>query len=240
MAFEEALALGIHYVETDVHLTEDGVLVAHHDDTVDRTTNGIGRIADRTYADLARLDAGYRFTFDGNHFPFRGEGLTIPTLADVFALSSRLRLNVELKPKGRHAVRRLWEFVDQRGLHDRILVAAENDVQVRRFRRYSAARVATSAGRTEAFRFWAMTRLGLDRVHPVAFDALQVPVTYKGLTVIDKSFIRAAHRHGLQVHAWTIDEPSEMRRLLNLGVDGIMSDLPERLSPLKARRTEPF
>jgi glycerophosphoryl diester phosphodiesterase len=240
MAFEESLALGITYLETDVHMTSDGVLVAHHDETVDRTTNSSGRIEDFAYSDLVRLDAGYRFTFDGKDFPFRGEGLFIPTLSDVFALSSRLRLNVEIKARGRHVVRKLWEFVDQRGLHDRILVAAEQDVQVQRFRRYSAERVATSAGRAEAFRFWGMARLGLDRLHPVAFDALQVPISYRGLTVIDRRFVRAAHRHGLQVHAWTIDDPSEMRRLLNLGVDGIISNHPERLAALKPRPSHPF
>jgi glycerophosphoryl diester phosphodiesterase len=240
LAFEESLALGITYLETDVHMTRDGVLVAHHDETVDRTTNGRGRIEDFDYADLSRLDAGYRFSFDGEHFPFRGEGLFVPTLSDVFALSGKLRLNVEIKARGRGIARRLWEFVDQRGLHDRILVAAENDVQVRRFRRYSAERVATSAGQKEALKFWAMAKVGLDRIHPVAFDALQVPATYKRLTVIDKTFVRAAHRHGLQVHAWTIDDPSEMRRLLNIGVDGIISNHPERLASLKARPTGPF
>src|SRR5262249_22555462 len=148
--------------------------------------------------------------------------------------------NVEIKARGRAIVRRLWEFVDQRGLHDRILVAAENDVQVRRFRHYSAERVATSAGRQEALRFWAMAKLGLDRFHPVAYDALQVPVDYRGLTVVDRPFVRAAHRHGLQVHAWTIDDPSEMRRLLNLGVDGIISNHPERLASLKPGATGPF
>jgi glycerophosphoryl diester phosphodiesterase len=234
VAFEESLALGITYLETDVHMTRDGVLVAHHDETVDRTTNGRGRVEDFLYSDLSRLDAGYRFTFDGEDFPFRGEGIVVPTLSDVFALSSRLRLNVEIKARGRAIVRRLWQFIDQRGLHDRILVAAESDIQVRRFRRYSAERVATSAGRNEALRFWAMAKVGLDRVHPVAYDALQVPATYKTLTVIDKAFVRAAHRHGLQVHAWTIDDPSEMRRLLNLGVDGIISNHPERLASLKA------
>jgi glycerophosphoryl diester phosphodiesterase len=240
LAFEESLALGITYLETDVHMTRDGVLVAHHDDTVDRTTNGRGRVEDFAYSDLSRLDAGYRFTVDGETYPLRGEGLYVPTLSDVFALSSKLRLNVEIKARGRAIVRRLWEFIDQRGLHDRILVAAENDVQVRRFRRYSAERVATSAGRREALRFWAMAKLGLDRIHPVAYDALQVPVSYRGLTVVDRSFVRAAHRHGLQVHAWTIDDPSEMRRLLNLGVDGLISNHPERLASLKPGPPGPF
>jgi glycerophosphoryl diester phosphodiesterase len=226
--------MGVRFLETDVHATRDGVLVAHHDDTVDRTTDGSGRITDMRYAELATLDAGYRFTRDGTSHPYRGTGLTIPTLLSVFALSTRARLNVEIKPKGRDAVRLLWELIDAHGLYDRILVAAENDRQVKRFRRLSGGRVATSAGARETFGFFAASRLGMERLLTLPYDALQVPVRYKGVTIVDRALIHAAHRNGIQVHVWTIDEPSEMRRLLNLGADGIMSDYPDRLSSLAA------
>jgi glycerophosphoryl diester phosphodiesterase len=233
-AFEESLALGIRFLETDVHETRDGVLVAHHDERVDRTTNGTGAIKDMRYAELLRLDAGYQFTRDGQTFPCRGKGYVIPQLIEVFNLSVRARLNVEIKPPGRRVVRKLWELVDHHGLYDRILVAAENDRQVRRFRRISGGRVATSSGRRETLRFWAASRLGVERLLPLPFDALQVPPEYKGLTVVDPKLVRAAHRNGIQVHVWTIDEPSEMRRLLNIGVDGLMSDRPDRLAALAA------
>jgi glycerophosphoryl diester phosphodiesterase len=242
-AFEESLALGVRFLETDVRETRDGVLVAHHDERVDRTTNGSGRIQDMRYAELLRLDAAYHFTRDGQTFPCRGKGLTIPTLLEVFGLSSGARLNVEIKPPGRRVVRRLWELIDNHGFYDRILVAAENDQQVRRFRRVSGGRVATSSGRRETLRFWAASRLGVERLLPLPFDALQVPTTFKGLTVVDRKLIGAAHRSGIQVHVWTIDEPPEMRRLLNLGVDGLMSDRPDRLaalaSVLAGRRERP-
>ena len=231
-AFEESLALGVRFLETDVHETRDGVLVAHHDERVDRTTNGSGRIQDMRYAELLRLDAAYHFTRDRQTFPCRGKGHTIPTLLEVFGLSSRARLNVEIKPSGRRVVRKLWELIDNHGFYDRILVAAETDQQVRRFRRVSGGRVATSSGRRETLRFWAASRLGVERLLPLPFDALQVPTMYKGLTVVDRKLIRAAHRCGIQVHVWTIDEPPEMRRLLNLGVDGLMSDRPDRLAAL--------
>jgi glycerophosphoryl diester phosphodiesterase len=232
VAFEESLALGIRFLESDVHVTQDGVLVLHHDERVDRTTNGSGRIQDMRYAELLRLDAGYRFTRDGQTHPCRGQGLTIPRLLDVFALPGRPQLNVEIKPKERRAARQLWELIDGHGFHDRILVAAENDRQVRRFRRYSGGRVATSAGHREALKFWAASRIGVERLLSLPFDALQVPTTFKGLTVVDDRFVRAAHRNGIQVHVWTVDEPPEMRRLLTLGVDGLMSDRPDRLSAL--------
>lgn len=234
LAFREALALGIVFLETDVHVTRDGTLVVHHDERVERTTNGSGRIRDMRYAELARLDAGHWFSDGKGDYPYRGKGLTIPTLAEVFDLSSVARLNVELKSRGRSATKRLWQFIENHGVHDRILVASERDRGIKRFRRISAERVATSASMREAFGFWLAVRARADRFFAVPFDALQVPPTYRGLTVVDRGFIRAAHRHGVQVHVWTLDEPSEIRRMLNLGVDGIMTDRPDRLANLSA------
>jgi glycerophosphoryl diester phosphodiesterase len=236
-AFRGALELGIQFLETDVHLTRDGILVAHHDDTVDRTTNGSGKIRDLLYSEIARFDAGYRFTEDGKTFPARGKGLKIPMLDEVFGLSPVVRVNVEIKPPGKAAAKKLWEFVDRKSLYDRILVAATEDIQVRRFRRYSSERVATAASRREALVFWMATRAHVSRFLPAAYDALQVPATQAGLTVVDRNFIVAAHRHGIQVHVWTVDESPEIRRLLNLGVDGIMSDRPDRLAALPTFRT---
>jgi len=228
-AFENALSLGVTFWETDVHATRDGTLVVHHDERVDRTTNGSGNIRDMRYAELARLDAAYHFTDDLGGQPYRGKGFKIPTLAEVFDLSPLSRLNVEIKPPGRSVVRRMWQFIDHWGVHDRILVAAERDSTIKHFRRYSAERVATSASRREVFRFWLAVRARADRFLPPTFDALQVPPTFRALTVVDRPIVRAAHRHGVQVHVWTLDAPSEIRRLLNIGVDGVMSDRPDRL-----------
>jgi glycerophosphoryl diester phosphodiesterase len=232
LAFEESLALGIHFLETDVHATRDGVLVLHHDERVDRTTNGSGLIRDMHYAELSRLDAGYRFTRDGQTFPCRGQHLKIPSLLDVFLLSEDARLNVEIKASEKNIAEQLWNLIDSHGFYDRILVAAEDDRQVQRFRRCSGGRVATSAGRREALKFWALSRIGMERLLSLPFDALQVPTTFKRLVVVDDKLVRAAHRNGIQIHVWTVDEPAEMRRLLNVGVDGLMSDRPDRLSAL--------
>jgi glycerophosphoryl diester phosphodiesterase len=229
VAFEGSLSMGTRYLETDVHATRDGVLVAHHDEYVDGTTNGTGRIRDMRYAELVRLDAGYRFTKDGHSFPFRGQGVTIPALHEVFALSTRARVNVEIKPEDESIAHRLWHLIESHGLHDRILVASSQDHQVKRFRRCSLARVATSASMREALEFWLATRLGLNRAIAPSFDALQVPRRYRGLTVVDRKFVRAAHGRGIQVHVWTIDDPEEMKALIEMGVDGIMSDRPDSL-----------
>lgn len=232
LAFRGALELGLTFIETDVHLTRDGVLVVHHDATVDRTTNGSGPIAGMTLAEVRALDAGYRFEDAEGGFPQRARGLTVPTLDEAFDLSTAARFNVELKTAGEAGVRALWNLIEARGIHDRILVAAEVHPTVRDFRRTAGGRVATSASRREALLFLAASRLSLDGALPFPFDALQLPVRHLGLQVIDRRLIQAAHRRGVQVHAWTIDDPNEMRALLDLGVDGLMSDRPDHLAQL--------
>ncbi len=228
-AFRQALALGIRFIETDLHMTRDGVIVVSHDERLERCTDGHGRIAEHRLAELRSFDAGYRFSPDGRSFPARGKGDCIPTLEEVVELSPELHLNVEVKQRWPSMLRPLWDFIRTRGLEERFLVAAAQDPLVREFRGVSGGRVATSAGRSEVLAFWAAARAGLDRVLPVGYDALQVPVKAGILTVIEEGLLRAAHRRGLHVHAWTIDEQVEMDRLLDLGVDGIMSDRPDRL-----------
>lgn len=228
LAFQNAIDLGYRYIETDIHLTADGHLVIFHDDTVDRTTNGTGRVRDFTFAELQALDAGYAFAADKG-YPYRGRGAKVPALIDALALHPDLRLNLEIKPHDLRVVNALWELIERERLHDRVLVASANTEMVRAFRRLCRHKVATSASEQEIFRFWLQARAGFARFASIDFDALQVPPTHQSLTVITKRFVEMAHHHGVQVHAWTIDEPEEMRRLLELGVDAIMSDEPETL-----------
>jgi len=230
LAFQGAVQLGYRYLETDLHTTRDGVLVTIHDETVDRTTNGSGPVHALTLAELKRLDAGYRFSPDaGQTFPFRGQGATIPTLAEVVAAFPDVRLNVDMKQRQPSLVEALVRFIEERQFHQRILVASFYDQTLREFRRRINGRVATSAASWETRLFWLAARLGLTRLLRPAYDALQVPSREGLLTVVDRRFVQAAHRLGLQVHVWTVDEPQEMRRLLHLGVDGLMTDRPDLL-----------
>ncbi|MEZ4250424.1 MAG: glycerophosphodiester phosphodiesterase [Polyangiales bacterium] len=228
-AFEQAYGLGFRWIETDVHLSADGTIVVHHDPTLDRTTNARGRLRERTLAELRTLDAGYRFTRDGRTYPFRDRGLTIPTLEEALALAPDLRLNLEMKGDDPELPKALFEFLEHHGLRDRVLVAAANDAMTERFRTYAGDRYATSPGIRGIVRFWAAVRARADRLLDVRFDALQVPPRHGVLTVVEPRFVEAAHRRGLKVHVWTIDDPAEMRRLAALGVDGVMSDRPEAL-----------
>ncbi|HGG57504.1 MAG TPA: glycerophosphodiester phosphodiesterase [Nannocystis exedens] len=229
-AFKRAVEAGFHHLETDVHLTRDGELVTVHDPTVERTTDGVGLVRTFTLAELRRLDAGYRFTVDGSTFPYRGMGIRIPTLAQVLEIDPKVRVNIEIKERDPTALRAVWGFIQHHRAFDRVLVASEHASVVAAFRELSRGRVATSAGSAEILRFWLATRLRLGPRKRPAFDALQVPARHGPLTVVDAAFLRNAHRHGLDVHVWTIDDETEMRRLLALGVDALMSDYPERLA----------
>jgi glycerophosphoryl diester phosphodiesterase len=238
LAFQGALHLGYRYIETDVHRTRDGVFVCHHDATVDRTTNGTGAIAGMTLAEIRRFDAGYRFTTDGGAHPFRGKGVNIPTFEELFSLSPDVRVNVEIKQRKPDACAPFIELIDRLGIADRVLVAAGSDRIGRRFRALSGGRVATSPGAPAIFRFWLAVKAGVSHLLKPDYDALQVPEFHRGLHVVSRRFVVAAHRVGLHVHVWTVDHPADMRRMMDLGVDGIMTDRPDLLLEVAGPRPE--
>lgn len=235
-SFRGGLAAGCAWIETDVHMTRDGQIVTFHDHELSRTTNGRGRVWELTLAELRRLDAGHNFTTDGRSFPYRNKGITVPTLAEVIELDPAARINVEIKQARPSMTAALWRFIDERGLHDRLLVAGEDVDVVREFRNLARGTVATSAGKREAFAFWLAARAGLADRLPIEYDALQVPIRYGGLEVVTPAFVEAAHRRGLAVHVWTIDALAQMRWLIDVGVDGIMTDHPGRLTELIRER----
>ena len=230
VAFEGAVQMGCRYLETDLRTTRDGVMVAVHDETVDRVTEGSGPVHALTLAELKRLDAGHRFSPDGGQtFPFRGKGITVPTLAEVTQGFPDICLNLDVKENETPMVEALVTFIEEQGAHDRILVGSFHDRTLQEFRRRTGGRVATSAAGWEARLFWLASRLGLARFLRLAYDALQVPARQGPVSVVDRRFVQAAHRLDVEVHVWTVDESEEMRRLLNLGVDGLMSDRPDLL-----------
>jgi glycerophosphoryl diester phosphodiesterase len=234
VAFRNAVELGYQHIETDIHETSDGHFVCFHDPTLERTTNGHGDLSDLTLAELQRLDAGYNFIEDGS-YTFRGAGAQIPTLEEALALDPRLHYNLEIKPRDATFGRRLWEFIEHHGIHDRVLVASEHDEVTETFRKHSHGRVATSPGRKGALGFWARVLTGAWKHAMFPFDALQIPPSFRGMRVITPRFVEAAHHHGIQIHVWTIDDPTEIEDLLAAGVDGIMSDLPDVLLEVLAK-----
>lgn len=216
-AFRHAAALGYRYLETDVHATADGVLLAFHDDVLDRVSDQQGSIAALRHADVRRARVGGREE--------------VPTLATLVEELPGCRFNIDLKADG--AVRPLADFVAARGLWDDVLVGSFSRARVREFRRLTAGRVATSASPSEVAAF--VTGLTSTR-RRVDFDALQVPRRRGRVVVTTARLVRRAHAARKHVHVWTIDTEPEMRELLDLGVDGLVTDRTDTLKDVLTER----
>ena len=220
VAFEAAVRLGYRYVETDVHCTRDGVLVALHDSVLDRVTDRRGRIAELEYREVREARVG------GTE--------PIPLLEDVLGGWPELRVNVD--PKHDDAVEPLATVIRRADAIDRVCVGSFSGARLDRIRGLLGPTLCTSMGPLEVTRLW-FGKFGLAAGEFVAGCA-QVPVRYYGLPVVDRRFVRAAGRLGLQAHVWTVDAAPEMHRLLDLGVAGLMTDRPTVLKQVLEARGE--
>ena len=232
-ALEQAVRLwNPDIIEIDVRATADGRCVLMHDPTLDRTTNGRGLVATRTLAELKQLDAGHPFVaLDGTH-AFRGQGVTIPTIEEVFEALPDTRFIVEVKIGT--AQKPLFEAIERFGAHERVLAAGERDVDRDMFRYY---RGPTSESGDRMRRMYRLHKLRLMRRWRAHTDAVQFPFEYRGRRVVNKRLVRELKRKGLFVHIWTVNDPDDMRMLLDWGVDGILSDRPDLLAEVMGRGT---
>ncbi len=230
-AFRLAVEAGAGGLELDVHMSRDGEVVVIHDATVDRTTDGSGAVAGMTLGELRGLDAGYRFSPDGGRtHPYRGRGVGIPTLAELYEEFPAAFVNIEMKEAQPGIEEGVMEVIRDAGAEERTLVVSNRHGVVRRFRRLCGGRIPTGASRREIRDFYLLSRLRLERLSHPPYVALQVPLDYRGIPLVTPRFVEAAHSRGVRVDVWTINEPGEMRRLLDLGVDVIMTDRPEALT----------
>lgn len=224
LAFEHALAVGAEVIEFDVHASKDGVVVAIHDETVDRTTEGVGPVKDRTLAELQALDAGYRFTTDGGQsFPYRGQGLTIPTLEEILAAFPETLYLIEIKQAEPPIVDVVLDSLRAHGVLGRVVLASFNPETILAVRA-AAPEVHTALSLPEMVDLNAR----LDDptyVPPARF--VQAPWESTSQAVVD-----FAHMHGMVVHPWTVDDEATMKQMISRGVDGIMSDDPALLASL--------
>jgi glycerophosphoryl diester phosphodiesterase len=238
VAFERALAQGAAILETDVHVTRDGVPVISHDPDVSRMTEGTGAIADLDLDALQRLDAGHRFSPDGGRsHPYRGRGIRIPTLREVFDALPGVRVNLEIKQNEPRLVTGVVRAVAECERADLTLLAAAEDetlaaVRAELGRQGVAPALGASVGDVLGY---VRAALG-DGAPPPEPMALQIPPSFGGEPLVTRALVEFAHRHDVQVHVWTINEEAEMERLLALGVDGVMSDFPGRLRAVVDRR----
>jgi glycerophosphoryl diester phosphodiesterase len=233
-AFERAGAAGADVLEMDVRATSDGQLVLIHNAAVDETTDGTGSVGSMTLAEVKRLDAGFRWTEDGVSFPFRGKGITVPTLAEVFEAFPHARMNIEIKQESPSVVPQLCELIRQFGAVERVLVASFWGSVLGEFRR-ACPGVATSASTPESLKFYALNVVLKGNKYRPEAEALQVGSRIKFFPVITSGLVAAAHRQNLPLHAWTVNDPDEMRRMIAVGVDGIITDYPTRLLELLGR-----
>ncbi|MFW5995596.1 MAG: glycerophosphodiester phosphodiesterase [Spirochaetia bacterium] len=227
-AFDTAVEMGAHVLEMDLQLTADNEVVVIHDADVDRTTNGIGTVREMTLEELRELDAGYSWQDDSGEFPFRDEGVQIPTLNEVIERYEDYPMVVELKTDGgEDIVDAVAAVIDRHGVHDTVVVSSFDAQYLERFREIMPD-VATNLGVNEAGRFYALQLFGLHRWHAPPGEVLQVPSTYSGIPVFVPGFVRKAEQMGLHVQVWTINEYDEILELLERGVHGIITDYPDR------------
>ena len=225
-AFRRAVEEGYTHVETDVHATEDGVLVVHHDATLRRVAGHPGVLRTMPWADLA----GVRL---------RGRE-PLPRLEEVLEALPDTRFNVDLKAQG--AVAPMLRLLERDDVAERVAVASMDESRLQTVRARFGDRVVTGLARRSALRLRgravtpSLLRRPLDRVLRVHGDLAQLPVRLGALTVIDPAMVAAAHALGIEVHVWTVDRTSEMHRLLDLGVDGLMTDRPDLLRDVLVTR----
>ncbi|MEU4557004.1 glycerophosphodiester phosphodiesterase [Actinoplanes sp. NPDC023936] len=207
-AFQRAIELGYRYVETDVHATADGVPVVIHDQGLDRVAGRTGRVAEMTWTDLETVRVG--------------GAAVVPRLDDVLDAWPEIRFNVDVKSDA--VVAPAVEAVRRSGALDRVLLASFSDRRLSRVRALAGPRVATSLGMGEVARLRIAATAGIPLRPPVSAVAAQIPVRHRRIKVLTPRFLAYLHRVGLAVHIWTIDDPEMMNTLLDMGVDGIMTD----------------
>lgn len=220
-AFAAAVALGYRHLETDVHATADGVLVAFHDDTLDRVTDRRGRVGALPWSEVRRARIGGREP--------------IPRLEEVLAAWPDVRVNVD--PKADAAVDPLVAVLRRTRAVDRVCVGSFSGARLARVRAAFPGALCTSAGPAEVARVrLASWGLAPRAALPRGPDCLQVPMKHRGVPLVDRRLLATAHRAGLPVHVWTVDDPAVMHRLLDLGVDGIVTDAPAVLRAVLVER----
>lgn len=205
--FRRAVGLGYRYIETDVHVTADGRLVAFHDATLDRVTDGAGRIADLPWQEVRHARVAGREP--------------VPLFEELLETFPEVRWNVDVKAEP--ALRPLLDLIERANAWGRVCVGSFSEARVVRAQRLAGPRLATSYG-TRGVLGLRLRSWGVPAALRRSAVAAQVPVSHSGVPVVDPLFVRAAHARGLHVHVWTVNEAERMHRLLDLGVDGIMTD----------------
>jgi glycerophosphoryl diester phosphodiesterase len=245
LSFERAIELGAQIIESDVRATADDVPVLLHDGDLERITDGSGRVEDRTLAEVKELDAGYHFSIEDRGDPswlpgpddhFRGRGLRIPTLAEAFESFPAARFNLEIKARSPVLIAEVVQLVREFDREALTLLTAGDDAIMEVLREELHRSGVNPAIGASVSDILGVVQSALEAAEPPGNAmALQIPPTFSGQPLVTTELIAHSHKYGIQIHVWTINDEAEMSRLLDLGVDGLVTDFPARAAALTAR-----
>ena len=228
-AFEHALSLSDRIVlDLDVRLTRDGVPVVIHDELLERTTDGSGPVCERSLAEVERLDAGYRFEAGDDDFPFRGQGLQVPTLSHILQRFPAARFNVDIRADDVDHPAKIVRTIEEQGAADRVIMVSEHDRMIATCRRLRPDwQYGAPMGEVRKIVF--ASKLRLQRLVSTAADIFMIPETHNQMRVLDERLLHELHRRGKKVWVWIINENADVERLRAQGVDGVFTEFPQRI-----------
>ena len=229
-AFEKAVEIGADVLEMDAHLTRDGQIVLMHDEAVDRTTDGTGLIEDLSLEEIRQLDAAYRWSNDdGKTFPYRGQGIQVPTLEELFQKFPEMRYVIEIKLTQNPIDKPLCDLIRKHNMQEKVMIASFHDEAMQNFR-ITCPEVATSASRGEVTQFVLLGKIFLSGLIAPQYQSIQPPYDPEesmNIPIMTERFIREAHAKNIRVEPWTVDDPGLMRQYVAWGIDGIITDRPD-------------
>ncbi|MGM7684226.1 glycerophosphodiester phosphodiesterase [Cytobacillus sp. Hm23] len=228
-AFKLSDSLGVDMLEFDVRLSKDGQVVVMHDETIDRTTNGEGKISEYSVEELKSFDAGYHFVGPDGSFPYRGKGVTIPTLTEVFESYSHLPMVIEIKENDTKLTEKFADIIFQYGMEDKVIIASFYDEIANYFYDITNGEVAISTSSATTKKYVIFQKLFLGNIIPLKEQALQLPTHSSIFDLTTKKLIDAAHERNIAVQYWTINDLDMVEYLLEQGADGIMTDYPNKV-----------
>lgn len=232
VAFKNAAELGVHGFEIDIRLTKDEEIIVFHDEYVDRTTDGAGRVADMTLDELKLLDFGYQFLNEEQEYAYRGQGESVTTLKELFEQFPQMLINIDMKDspetyEGSLIPSKLWRLIEEMGAQHRVVVTSFFDEQIDRFNLYAQNNVALGAGENEVRKAYSAYTSQFGHLYHPRTDVMQIPVKSGVFPLDGAGFIHFLSKLNVPVHYWTINDKETMQRLLVAGAKGIITDRPD-------------
>lgn len=238
VAFDQAEKLGVDMFEYDIHQTSDGHLVVIHDDTVDRTTNGTGKVNDLTLEEIQKLDAGYHFKDEDGNYTYKQQGIYIPTLEEIFKKYPNMRQLIEIKDTNdpdlyEEIIQQLWQLIQEYEMEELVMIGSFDHKINERFEEVSEGKIPIGGGESAVRSFVTKHVPYLNGLASSSVDSLQLPTEAEGHDLTTKNIINSAKKRNISVYYWTINDEKTMKDLMNKKADGILSDYPDRV--LKVR-----